>query len=83
MWFKRLMAWLSLWRSRPPESPRDPHAWKPALVKPRTPNRSGSVAVTEPDDESTTINAEAAETAETPSRRNANPRKLPVRGVRL
>ncbi|PYR22372.1 MAG: hypothetical protein DMF94_04925 [Acidobacteria bacterium] len=80
MWFKRLLAWLNLWRSRPPGSPRDPYAWKPAPLKPRPRDRSGAVAVAEPDDESTTINAE---TAETPLRRNTNLRKLPVRCVRL
>jgi hypothetical protein len=49
--FERLMAWIGLWRNRPPGSSRDPYAWKPAPVKPRPRDRSGSVAVAEPDDQ--------------------------------
>ena len=50
--FKRALAWLRqrLAADPPPGSPRDPYAWKPARLKPRPNNRSGAVALEEPDD---------------------------------
>lgn len=49
---KRVLDWFGLWRGRrPPGSPRDPYARKPAPVKPRPATRRGSVALAEPDDE--------------------------------
>src|SRR5687767_10297889 len=48
---RRLLAWLSSRRRHPPpDSRRDPYAWKPAPVKPQPTGRGGAVAVAEPDD---------------------------------
>ena len=47
---KRVLELLGFWRRRPPASPGDPYAWKPAPLKPRPRSRSGAVAVAEPDD---------------------------------
>lgn len=48
---KRILRWLGFTVSgSEPESPRDPYARKPAPVRSGPKNRSGAVAVAEPDD---------------------------------
>jgi hypothetical protein len=46
---KRLFAFLGFGRNRPPRD-RDPYAWRPVPRKPTPKNRSGAVAVAEPDE---------------------------------
>jgi hypothetical protein len=47
----RLLDWLGSWRRPlPPESRPDPHAWRPAPLRPQPKDRSGAVAVAEPED---------------------------------
>jgi hypothetical protein len=47
----RLLRWLARLRGpSSPGSPRDPHSWKPAPLRPQPKGRSGAVAVAEPDE---------------------------------